>query len=779
MENEKGSMKKILNKYWPILFIVLVWLIFAYPYFLKGLVPFPSDYLVNFFAPWSSYPEFWGPIKNNATPDVISQIYPWKNLAIDIWKSGSIPLWNPYGFSGTPLLANYQSAVLSPLNLAYFIIPFIDAWSIIILLQPLMAGFFTYLFVRSLKLSKTASIISSLAFMFCGFLTTWMMYGTLGYAILFLPLALFAIQKISLTQKWYYYLLLSITVPLSFFSGHFQTSLYVLIFILTFIFFKFLTEKNTKFFLLSLFSICWGLLLSSPQLIPSTELYLNSVRSEIFMKSEVIPWGYLPTFLAPDFFGNPVTRNDWFGHYAEWNAYIGLLPFMLGFYSLRKRNGITLFFFFFAAVVLLLAFQTPILDLLINLKIPVLSTSAASRIVVLFSFCFAVLSGFGFENLIEDLKNRKLKLIFLWLGVFAFAFFLLWIIALLGLFLPEGKSQIAFSNLKLPTIFILASFVIIFLAIFVKNKKILLPVSTLLVLIIAFDVLRFAIKWQPFKPRELVYPEVQISKFLSKLSGYDRVLANFGSEASTTFRTPSVEGYDPLYIKRYGEFVAALSDGNYHKPERSVVLFPKSGGHADIGLNLMGIKYVVHKIADGREVWAFPFWTYPTDQFKMIYEDPNYQVYENQKVFRRAFLVNNIKIEQSEKKILGLILKEGVDLKKQAVVEENIELTGKGLDIGEAEIREYKPNRISIQVISKGENLLILTDPFYPGWKAFIDNKPSKIQRVDYAFRGVVVPDGKHDIVFVYAPESLGIGLLLAGLGIIGIGAQSLYLRKK
>ena len=131
---------KLALKYWPIIFIVGVWLVFAHPYFIFGKVPFPSGYLVNFFAPWNALPDFAGPYKNGATPDVITQIYPWKNLVIDFWKQGSIPLWNPYSFSGTPLLANYQSAALSPLNLLYLILPFIDAWSIAVLLQSLLAG---------------------------------------------------------------------------------------------------------------------------------------------------------------------------------------------------------------------------------------------------------------------------------------------------------------------------------------------------------------------------------------------------------------------------------------------------------------------------------------------------------------------------------------------------------------------------------------------------------------------------------------------------------------
>src|SRR5258706_8310785 len=124
-------MKKILSKFWPIFCIFTLWFIFASPYFLKSLVPFPSKYLVTFFPPWSA--SYGMPLKNNAMPDVITQIYPWKKLTIDTWKLGQIPLWNPYSFSGTPHEANYQSAVFSPLNMLFFFMPMSDAWSWLIL----------------------------------------------------------------------------------------------------------------------------------------------------------------------------------------------------------------------------------------------------------------------------------------------------------------------------------------------------------------------------------------------------------------------------------------------------------------------------------------------------------------------------------------------------------------------------------------------------------------------------------------------------------------------
>ena len=203
------NVKKIIFNFWPLFLVIFAWFIFSAPYFINNKVPFSSTYLVNFFSPWNAYPGFASPVKNNAMPDVISQIYPWKTFTIDTFRKLQIPFWNPYSFAGTPQLANYQSAVLSPFNLLFFILPFIDAWTLLILLQPLLAGIFMYFCLKSLNVSKEGAVIGSLAFMFCGFITTWMAYGTLGYAILFLPLAIFAIEKYYQTQKRRFLLLLS------------------------------------------------------------------------------------------------------------------------------------------------------------------------------------------------------------------------------------------------------------------------------------------------------------------------------------------------------------------------------------------------------------------------------------------------------------------------------------------------------------------------------------------------------------------------------------------
>jgi len=773
---------KYLKKFWPIILIIAIWFIFSSPYFLKHKVPFPSSYLVNFFAPWNAYPGFSSPVKNNAMPDVITQIYPWKNLTIDIFKNFQIPLWNPYAFSGTPQLANYQSAVLSPFNLLFFILPFIDAWSFLVLLQPLLAGFFTYFFLRSLKVSKEGSAISAISFMFCGFLTTWMAYATLGYAILFLPLALFSIEKYFQSKKIRFLVLLSFSIPLSFFSGHFQISTYFIIFVFFYAFYKYISTRDLKTSLHLLIFLILGVFLSLPQLLPSIEAYIQSLRSGIFEKIEAIPFGYLPTFIAPDFLGNPVTRNDWFGHYAEWNAYIGILPLMLFFYSvISKRSKEILFFALMSVLAFLFSFQTPFLDLLVFLKIPVLSTSAASRMIVLFSFSAAVLAGFGFDRLIIDFKNKSKK-IFYWLFSFFIIFVFLWTIVLLKLFLPIDKIIIAKQNLILPTfLFLLSSISILVLTFFKKatqNKNYYFIFSIIIILIISLDLLRLSSKWMPFDQISLVYPIVPVSLEFTKISGYERIVSNLGEEATNYYKLPSLGGYDAIYIKRYGEFMAFLSNGKLQESARSVVNFPNTGIDSPKALNLLGVKYVVFRVSDGRSSWTFPFWNYKDKTFSLLFNDATYQILKNNNTFPRAFLVNKYQIESNPQKILNKMFSKSFDLRSEIVLEKNPNLKFDQSSTGSAEILSYAPNKVIIKTNSNGNSLLFLSDSFYPGWEAYVDGKKTDVYRADFAFRAVYVPRGTHSIVFIYNPLSFKIGVLLAIFCIIFVFSLGIFLMR-
>jgi hypothetical protein len=728
-----GKTTKIVNL-WPYVLIFFVWAIFSFRYFFNGLIPFPSRYLVSFFPPWNAY--YGMPVKNNAMPDIITQIFPWKKLTIDSWKNGEIPLWNPYSFSGTAHGGNYQSAIFSPINVLFFIFPFIHAWSLSVLLQPLLAGVFMCMFLRSLKRSRPGAVLGSLAFMFCGFITVWMGYQTLGWAIVFLPLSLFAAVKYTQSENWWHGILLSLSTAASLFSGHYQISLYFLFALV--IFSAGFSRKKLKL----LFFVLFGVLLSSNQILLTIHSFIESNRASSFT-SGAIPWKYLITLFSPDFYGNPVTRNDWFGQYAEWASYVGVIPLNFAILALlRKHQKEKLIFIALFIISLLFAMETPFNWLIYQLRIPVLSTSVATRMIVLASFSLAVLSSFGFDELRAD-WNKKL-----------IAKFCLISLVVLGYVFIVGN-EIAKRNSILPAGLLLLT-VILFIA-GLKLKKFTFLMMLVLIGGTMFEMLRFSLKWMPFDPYEYVYPNLPVITFIQKRIGNYRVFGGFGNELATYYQIPSIEGYDAMYQKRYGEFISAAGDGTIQNLQRSVVLIDKQGIYTSKWFDLLGVKYLLYRKSDGKNVWTFPHWEY--SQYKSVYEDEKYEILENTNVLPRVFLVDSYKVVTHNQKIIDALTQ--TDLSSTVILEEEPDIMPAPGD-GLATIVRYTPNSIDLRIETTAPKLLFLSDVFDPGWNVDIDGKGVKLLRANYAFRAVSVPEGKHTIRFYYQPELFIIGLWIS-----------------
>src|SRR3990167_8765279 len=183
-----------------VLFIFLIVVIFFWQFFFKGLLPVPSDTIIGLYHPFrdlyiKNYPNGI-PFKNFLVTDPVRQQYPWRELVISIEKNLNLPLWNPYNFSGTPLLANFQSAPFYIFNALFFIMPFGLAWSLLIFLGPLLSGILLFLYLDNLKLNKFSSILGSISYAFSGFFVAWMEWGTITHVALWLPLILLSTDKI-------------------------------------------------------------------------------------------------------------------------------------------------------------------------------------------------------------------------------------------------------------------------------------------------------------------------------------------------------------------------------------------------------------------------------------------------------------------------------------------------------------------------------------------------------------------------------------------------------
>ena len=114
-------------------------------------------------------------------------------FAIDSISHGEFPFWNPYVGVGQPLAADTTQNLFSPIAPRYFL-P-VEFWDVVIFLTIWLAGFFTFLFLRSLRLGFASSISGGIIYMLSGAFVTNLPDPGVA-VIIFTPLILFSIEKI-------------------------------------------------------------------------------------------------------------------------------------------------------------------------------------------------------------------------------------------------------------------------------------------------------------------------------------------------------------------------------------------------------------------------------------------------------------------------------------------------------------------------------------------------------------------------------------------------------
>jgi uncharacterized membrane protein YfhO len=63
--------------------------------------------------------------------------------------------------------------------------------------------------------------------------------------------------------------------------------------------------------------------------------------------------------------------------------------------------------------------------------------------------------------------------------------------------------------------------------------------------------------------------------------------------------------------------------------------------------------------------------------------------------------------------------------------------------------------------------VLVLSELYYPGWRATVNGLHANVLRANGTLRGVVVPGGDSRLVFSYQPASLYGGAAISGLTLL------------
>jgi uncharacterized membrane protein YfhO len=148
-------------------------------------------------------------------------------------------------------------------------------------------------------------------------------------------------------------------------------------------------------------------------------------------------------------------------------------------------------------------------------------------------------------------------------------------------------------------------------------------------------------------------------------------------------------------------------------------------------------------------------------------------------------MVYSWEVYNNDKAVLKRLLDTEFPISEKTILEEEPLVKQTKGGINKVDYVNYNPNETVIDVQTDTPGLLFVSDTFYPGWKAYIDDKEEKIFRANYAFRAVEVPGGKHTVRFVYKPESFYKGLKISSatfvvlILLLGLDIQSLARPKK
>ncbi len=239
-------------------------------------------------------------------------------------------------------------------------------------------------------------------------------------------------------------------------------------------------------------------------------------------------------------------------------------------------------------------------------------------------------------------------------------------------------------------------------------------------------------------------------------------------DAAMGYRLFSASGYDPAILRNYYEFAAAAGGIAEPDVQTSDVQIPYLLP-ASRYLDFLNVKYIF-----------VPSWfdsvAGSSSKYKLVMEENTkdyFRLYENTRVLPRFYLVPTI-VGLADRESIARAIRAGEYDPGNAVLVRNNNLpSGFTADCAVKQLPpvalvSYSMNHIILTTDAFCDAILVTSEVFYPGWKASIDGKPATLIEGNLAFRTLPVPAGKHTIVMSYLPTSIIIGFFVSAVTAIG-----------
>jgi hypothetical protein len=395
--------------------------------------------------------------------------YPFRVFAAAFLKRyHAFPQWDPYVFGGMPFAANPTFGdTFYPTFLLRLVLPADTVFSLSLALHFALAGLFTYLLLRAMKLEWGGAFVGGAAYMFTGMILSLVTAGHDGkiYVSALLPLAFLFLYRGVTRGSWRSYVGFGVVVGLSLASPQIQMAYYALMadgfFWLFLVFFS--KERPTGhiwWYSAALFvgALVVGFALDAIQLVPFMQNIAFTGRAAAGSMSS--GWQYATSYsmppqeilnvIWPSFSGTSLLQTYWGQNGVKLhNEYFGVTTLILASFAfvLADRRRGTWFLLFLFAYGTLFAFggHTPFYYLPYALLPGIKLTRAPGMMFFVPAFATACLAGLGAQAILQGGAALNLRRVLIWLGALAAAMLLAFAGAWKGFMLglaPQAASTI-------------------------------------------------------------------------------------------------------------------------------------------------------------------------------------------------------------------------------------------------------------------------------------------------------------------------------------------------
>jgi len=779
-------------------------------------------------TPWTPFvPDDVGNYVNGLLSDVPTADYPWRWLVRSMLHEGTFPSWNPYVLGGIPLWSNPQTGLFSLFSLPLWILPLNYGIGVGAALKLWTAAFGTWLLVRELRLGFLPAMLAGVCFAFSAIDILWLTHETIPAVAALLPWMLWLVERIYRGGRLSTLLGLALATAIALTGGHPGMQVHVLAAtglyaVLRAGFLPRATplEQRLRPLGFAAGGIALGVLLVSVMLLPEalssrgtvgtaarahgrgtlpgTQMPLTTIRTVLFPDWWGRPTGYEApgplTQLAP---GLAVRVN-----YNERTFYAGTVALLLGLIGLCtggrwRRKGP---FVVLTVLGLAIPLHFPGLWQLIT-HLPAFNQVQNQRLHFVWAMGLSVLAAFGLQALLERPTGDRRRL---GIGIGALV---LGVVALVGAgpsgsaiggvvrhFLtgndPEADAVVALTSVVWYLLFALGVGVALLAARRWPQRRTWIAAG--LVLLAAADMLHFANDYQPMAPAsKSIPPRTDAIRFLQRHRDQGRIVGvetALFNDWSITYGLRDIRGYDPPQPSR--RFARLWRTVEPRQLDWISYLVEALSPQAVQLISTLGARYVVappgSRLRESEAQEGGPSAAGGAYRgLHVAYDGIDARVFSNARAAPRALVPTRVRVTSGEAETQAVILEEGFDPRREAVVERGAEgtdaLAGATGAAGHVSVTDRSNASVTIRAQLSRPGLVVLNDSFAPGWKVQVDGRDASPVRVNDVMRGVAVGAGTHSVTWTYRVPGLRAGAALsafAALVLAGLAGAALVRRR-